>query len=180
MARAWEAEFIRLWEAGATQADIATALGIAAGTARSRAYTLQQEGKLALRPRGGRRVPRAGAPSAPTGAPKTGAPWSPPTSAEPTPSVHPGALSAEDLALWQELKTHWPALKALLAPSAPSAPSGAPQRPRKKGFVLGEQWITLLGRYAQATHTTQRAVLEAALQAYFDQQGWLGAETPAP
>src|SRR5262249_37650070 len=60
MARAWEPEFIRLWEAGATQADIAAALGIAAGTARSRAYTLQQEGKLALRPRGGRREPRAG------------------------------------------------------------------------------------------------------------------------
>jgi hypothetical protein len=32
MARAWEADFIRLWEAGATQAEIAAALGIPVGT----------------------------------------------------------------------------------------------------------------------------------------------------
>ncbi len=32
MARAWEADFIRLWEAGATQAAIAQALGIPVGT----------------------------------------------------------------------------------------------------------------------------------------------------
>src|SRR5262249_45281956 len=111
MARAWEPEFIRLWEAGATQADIAAALGIAAGTARARAYTVQQEGKLALRPRGGRREPRAGAPSAPEGAPKGESPPAPAPAEPSAPIVHPGALSAEDLALWQELKTHWPALK---------------------------------------------------------------------
>jgi hypothetical protein len=33
MARAWEADFIRLWEAGATQAAIAQALGCPLGTA---------------------------------------------------------------------------------------------------------------------------------------------------
>jgi hypothetical protein len=33
MARAWEREFIRLWQAGATQAAIAQALGIPVGTA---------------------------------------------------------------------------------------------------------------------------------------------------
>jgi DNA-directed RNA polymerase specialized sigma24 family protein len=36
MARAWEAEFIRLWQAGATQAQIAEALGIPHGTVKSR------------------------------------------------------------------------------------------------------------------------------------------------
>jgi hypothetical protein len=33
MARAWEPEFIQLWQAGATQAQIAQALGIPQGTA---------------------------------------------------------------------------------------------------------------------------------------------------
>jgi hypothetical protein len=32
MARAWEADFIRLWEAGASQAEMAEALGIPQGT----------------------------------------------------------------------------------------------------------------------------------------------------
>ena len=55
MAREWEAEFIRRWEAGETTDAIAAALGIAEGTARSRAFTLQREGKLASRPKAGRR-----------------------------------------------------------------------------------------------------------------------------
>jgi hypothetical protein len=56
MVRAWEAEFIRRWEAGETCEQIGAALGIPAGTARSRAYTLQQVGKIQPRPRGGKRV----------------------------------------------------------------------------------------------------------------------------
>jgi hypothetical protein len=35
MARAWEPDFIRLWQAGATQADIAQALGVPVGTVTS-------------------------------------------------------------------------------------------------------------------------------------------------
>jgi hypothetical protein len=58
MARSWEPEFIRRWEAGETTDQIAAALGIAEGTARSRAYTLQQEGKIQPRPKGGRRERR--------------------------------------------------------------------------------------------------------------------------
>ena len=53
MARAWEADFIRLWEAGATQAAIAQALGIPLGTVKSHAHTLQQQGRIQPRPRGG-------------------------------------------------------------------------------------------------------------------------------
>jgi DNA-directed RNA polymerase specialized sigma24 family protein len=53
MARSWEPEFIRRWEAGETTEQIAVALGIAEGTARSRAYTLQQEGTIRLMPRPG-------------------------------------------------------------------------------------------------------------------------------
>jgi FaeA-like protein len=54
--RGWEPEFIQRWEAGETTDQIAAALGIAEGTARSRAYTLQQEGKIQPRPKGGKRV----------------------------------------------------------------------------------------------------------------------------
>ena len=42
MARTWEPEFIRLWQAGASQAEIAAALDIPLGTVKSRAHTLQQ------------------------------------------------------------------------------------------------------------------------------------------
>jgi predicted ArsR family transcriptional regulator len=49
MARAWEADFIRLWEAGATQAQIAQALGIPHGTVKSRAHRLQQQGTIQTR-----------------------------------------------------------------------------------------------------------------------------------
>jgi DNA-binding transcriptional MocR family regulator len=52
--RAWEPEFIRLWERGATQAAIAEALGVPQGTVKSRAHRLQQQGKIQARPRGSR------------------------------------------------------------------------------------------------------------------------------
>jgi DNA-binding NarL/FixJ family response regulator len=48
--RPWEPEFIRLWEQGATQAQIAQALGCPVGTVKSRAHRLQQQGKIQARP----------------------------------------------------------------------------------------------------------------------------------
>jgi hypothetical protein len=67
-----EARFIALWNAGTDTAAIARALGIPPGTARSRAYTLQQSGKIAPRPRGGKRTPaRASADGPPARAPAT-------------------------------------------------------------------------------------------------------------
>jgi DNA-binding transcriptional MocR family regulator len=58
MTPADEARFIALWQEGLTTEAIAQQLGIAAGTARSRAYTLQQQGKIQPRPRGGPRARR--------------------------------------------------------------------------------------------------------------------------
>jgi hypothetical protein len=52
MTPAEEATFIRLWQQGHTAATIAQQLGIAEGTARSRAYSLQQQGKISPRPKG--------------------------------------------------------------------------------------------------------------------------------
>ena len=55
MTPAEEAQFIQLWQAGTETAAIAQALGIPPGTARSRAYALQQQGKIHPRPKGGNR-----------------------------------------------------------------------------------------------------------------------------
>ena len=57
MTPAEEARFIALWQEGLTCPEIAQRLGIPPGTARSRAYALQQQGKISPRPRGGRRIP---------------------------------------------------------------------------------------------------------------------------
>jgi hypothetical protein len=62
MTPADEARFINLWQEGLTTDAIAEALGIPQGTARSRAYTLQQQGKIAPRPKGGRRTRAVHAP----------------------------------------------------------------------------------------------------------------------
>jgi hypothetical protein len=48
-----EREFIRLWNEGASYADIAAAMGVKAGTGGSRAHLLVRQGKIAARPRGG-------------------------------------------------------------------------------------------------------------------------------
>jgi transposase len=65
MTPAEEAAFIALWTEGLTCPAIIQRLNIPPGTARSRAYTLQQQGKLTHRPRGGRRAParREGTPA---------------------------------------------------------------------------------------------------------------------
>jgi DNA-directed RNA polymerase specialized sigma24 family protein len=47
-----EARFIALWQTGASHVAIAAALGIPVGTVKSRAHTLQQQGKIQARPRG--------------------------------------------------------------------------------------------------------------------------------
>jgi transposase-like protein len=58
MTRAEEAEFIALRTQGLTTAAIAERLDIRPRTARSPAYTLQQQGKITARPRGGKRTRR--------------------------------------------------------------------------------------------------------------------------
>jgi hypothetical protein len=59
MTPADEARFIALWQQGLTTDAIAQQLGLKAGTARSRAYTLQQRGLIMPRPKGGNRRDRA-------------------------------------------------------------------------------------------------------------------------
>jgi hypothetical protein len=91
MTPAEEDRFITLWSQGLTQTAIAAQLGIPPGTARSRAYTLQQQGKIQPRPRGGAspkqkaqtRVPAEGPPS--TVHPATVD--RPPSTADPAPST---------------------------------------------------------------------------------------------
>ena len=103
MTPAEEARFITLWNAGTATAAIAQQLGIPPGTARSRAYTLQQQGKIPRRPQGGRRVPalaRAG--GAPARAPAPPPPVqssaeqdsaeSPQTALVPSPTVASAAI----------------------------------------------------------------------------------------
>jgi DNA-binding transcriptional MocR family regulator len=48
-----EATFITLWQQQASYQQLAAALGIPAGTVSSRAATLQRQGKITPRPRGG-------------------------------------------------------------------------------------------------------------------------------
>jgi hypothetical protein len=56
MTPADEAQFIALWNQGLTCPEIAQRLTIPPGTARSRAYHLQQRGRITARPKGGKRV----------------------------------------------------------------------------------------------------------------------------
>jgi ATP/maltotriose-dependent transcriptional regulator MalT len=48
--RPWEAAFIRLWQADASQAAVAAPLHISASTVKPHTHLLQQEGKIQLRP----------------------------------------------------------------------------------------------------------------------------------
>jgi hypothetical protein len=61
-----ETTFIGLWNQGLPTAAIAQQLHIPEGTARSRAYLLQQRGKIPARPKGGRRIPAPAPAPAPT------------------------------------------------------------------------------------------------------------------
>jgi transposase len=53
MTPAEEAEFIALWQQGASQQELAAHLGVPVGTIKSRASALAHQGKIQPRPRGG-------------------------------------------------------------------------------------------------------------------------------
>jgi hypothetical protein len=116
MARAWEAEFIRRWQAGETTDAIAAALGIAEGTARSRAYTLQREGKIQPRPKGGARVRRT-VPEhqerSPTPVHNGAEPSAVQTTMHGAVSVHNSAELPIPAAIVKELTRLWAAIDAL-------------------------------------------------------------------
>ena len=100
MAQEWEAEFIRLWNAGTETAEIARRLGIPQGTVSSRANALQKRGLIQPRPRGGphsRRVAQARQAEAP-------APVQKPVSG-PVQSLDIGAVSSADTGAVQPFDT---------------------------------------------------------------------------
>jgi hypothetical protein len=106
MTPAEEAHFIALWQQGLTAEAIAARLGIPPGTARSRAYALQQQGKIHPRPKGGKRV-RQG--TVQNGA-EDGAVQTPMHGAEP---VQTSAELPIPAALAAELGRLWTAIEAL-------------------------------------------------------------------
>jgi uncharacterized phage infection (PIP) family protein YhgE len=53
MTPADEAEFIRMWQQGASQQELAQHLGVPVGTVKSRASALARQGKIQARPKGG-------------------------------------------------------------------------------------------------------------------------------
>ena len=131
MTPAEEARFIQLWQEGLTCPDIAERLDIPPGTARSRAYSLQQQGKIRRRPQGGRRVP-----ARPEGTPATPAPQVPPTPpTTPAPPVAPAMTFVavpeiqDMLSLMQDLHARVIALEQTRVPPALPAPPATPHHP---------------------------------------------------
>jgi hypothetical protein len=150
MTPAEEARFITLWQEGLTCPEIAYRLGIPAGTARSRAYTLQQQGKIAGRPQGGRRVParpeRTPAPPAPQVPPAT-----PTATASPVAPVPPAMTFVavpefqEMLSLMQDLHTRVIALEQTRVPPALPAPPATPAPPVAERRDI-QQWTVRLSK----------------------------------
>ncbi len=104
-----EVKFVELWEQGLTTADIAARLGTPQGTVKSRAHTLQRQGKIQPRPRGGTPPAHHGTPATPAtrhtqahlGTPALPARHTPVHQTPPTPQptgVHPSVPIPEDLA----------------------------------------------------------------------------------
>jgi len=128
MARSWEAEFMELWRAGVDTAAIARQLGIPQGTVSSRAHTLQRQGKIEPRPRGGAQRQRgaqtrqAGTPEEHPSTPKIyqrstrAHPGTP--DAHPTP-VHPGTPT---LPAQQPTGVHPSTPSSQSTPAHPSVP----------------------------------------------------------
>jgi hypothetical protein len=139
-----EAEFIDLWTAGLTCPEIARRLGIPPGTARSRAYHLQQRGLITVRPKGGRRTPvRPGDPPAPARAPAT----TPADSALPT--RDPPAITMVAVPELRELITRFSGLEARVVALEhgtrdPTRTTPAPAGTRTPGTI--KQWTVRLSQ----------------------------------
>lgn len=180
MARAWEPDFIRLWQAGASQTAMAQALGLPVGTVKSRAHTLQQQGTIPPRPRGGL-VPGPRPVQKPVQAIDTGAEYSVDTDAEQRTDT--GAVSRVDTGAGHGLDTgavlrldhleeQVVALTTLvkaLAERMPATPEATPVQittlpPYPKGkAVRWNLWILDAIREEIATVATQRGISPSQL-----------------
>jgi hypothetical protein len=118
-----EAHFIALWQEGLTAAAIAQRLGIPPGTVRSRVYTLQQQGKIPPRLKGGKRV-RTHTPAPTREAPAEAAL---PTREAPAELV---AVPLETIERMQDLEARVAALEAR-ALQTPAPPAGTRTHPRE-------------------------------------------------
>jgi hypothetical protein len=145
-----EATFIVLWQQGLTTDAIAEALGIPKGTARSRAYTLQQQGKIQPRPKGGRRERRR-PDNLPTRAPAQ-APALPPADAS-LPTREAPAITFMAVPEVRELIHTVNGLAARVAAlendtrgtaHTPPAPAGPPAPTRTPGTI--KQWTVRLSQ----------------------------------
>ena len=141
MTPAEEARFIQLWQEGRTYPQIAHRLGIPPGTARLRAYTFQQQGKIAGRPQGGRRVP-ARAPAR--------APAPPPTDAA-LPTRETPAITMVAVPELREIIRRFSGLEARVAALEDSTretprdpPARAPAPTRSPGTI--KQWTVRLSQ----------------------------------
>jgi hypothetical protein len=196
--RAWEPEFIRLWTEGASTEQIAAALGIPPGTASSRANTLQREGKITPRPKGGWRTRSTAAhPSTPPmcmGHTEVhlGTPVPQPTTVhrgtphllaqQPT-KAHPGVPMPNDVAV--RLLSLLPDLESMVARERDrqrllSTPVGTPRHTTKKTYVVDTLYVDLIDRYAQAEGVELKDVVNLAFHEFFERRQYLPEEGPMP
>jgi hypothetical protein len=143
--RPWEAEFIDMWQANVPLDAIAEAHHIRLGTAKSRAHTLQKEGKITPRARGRHMLsrqerPPVPAPPAPQVAPATPAP--PALTFVAVPEIQ------EILSVLKDLQARVVSLEQVrvtpAAPAPPIAPAPpATPAPERRDIV---QWTVRLSR----------------------------------
>jgi hypothetical protein len=166
-----EARFVTLWQQGLTTDAIAEALSIPPGTARSRAYVLQQAGKIPPRPKGGKRVRSTPVHPGTPGADSTRVHRTPPTLPAPqsTP-VHPSPPLPNDLTV--RLLSLLPDLEAMVTRERDrqqrlSTPLGTPQHTVKKTYVIEALYVDLIERYAADFGMELKDVLAQALFDFF-------------
>src|SRR5215831_20523705 len=135
--RPWEPEFIKLWHAGAKDAEIAAALGIPEGTARSRIFTLQREGKLGTRPRGGRRVR---------------------TEVAPAPVQNPVQSGAEPTAMHGAQSVHNSAVQIPMHGAETVSTSAEPPIPAAFAVEIGRLWEAIKALRQEMHRPVQEAV----------------------
>jgi hypothetical protein len=157
MTPADEAHFIALWQQGLTCPEIAQQLDIPPGTARSRAYHLQQRGLITARPKGGRRTPALRHP-------------------HPRRQPYPPAITMVAVPELRELIHHFSGLEvrvAALETHALIPPAPAPAR------VDIEQWTVRLSKTLIARIKTEAAA-DKPLSHLLEELAWKALNDQSP